>query len=66
MSVEYSRDYSLTELATALGVEPAEALDILDEHGYHVGASEAGVRLSPDEFSDLLEAAPLGPEGDEQ
>lgn len=63
MSVEFARDYSVDDLAAALGVAPAEALAILDEHGYDMVGPDAVVRLTPDEFSDLVEAAPLGPEG---
>lgn len=66
MSVEFARDYSLPELAAALGVDPSEALEILDEHGYEMSTPDAVVRLSRDELSDLIEAPPLGPEGDER
>lgn len=55
--------YTLRELAAALGVDEAEAAEILDEHGYDVPSGEELLTLGAEEYIELMEAAPLDPDG---
>lgn len=66
MSGRINQGYTLTELAQALGVDETEALEILDEHGYEAPAGDTLLTLTEDEYRDLMEAAPLDPDGSNQ
>ena len=65
MSGTTGRGYTLDELAQAFGVDEQEAAEILDEHGYRVPSSNQPLTLSADEYIELMEAAPLGPDGEQ-
>ena len=65
MSGTTSRGYTLDELAQAFGVDEQEAAEILDEHGYRVTSSNQPLTLSADEYIELMEAAPLDPDGEQ-
>lgn len=55
--------YTLSELARALGVNEVEAAEILDEHGYEVPTGGEPLTLGAEEYIELMEAAPLDPDG---
>lgn len=57
--------YTLSELAAAFGVDEVEAAEILDEHGYRVPSRDEPLVLSPDEYIELMEAAPFGAASDD-
>lgn len=66
MSGRTNPGYTLNELADALGVDALEAAELLDEHGYRAPEGGELLTLTPDEYADLMEASPLGPDGDER
>ena len=62
MSGETGGAYTLDELARALGVDEHEAAEILDEHGYQPPTGTELLKLSADDYAELMEAAPLSGE----
>ena len=62
MSGETGGTYTLDELARALGVDEHEAAAILDEHGYQSPTGAELLKLSADDYAELMEAAPLSGE----
>lgn len=58
--LEPNRDlYTLEELAQVLGVPESEAATILDDHGYHLSAEQPLVKLTEEEYRELMEGPPL-------
>lgn len=55
--------YSLTDLAQLMGIDEGEAATILEEHGYRVPAGDDRLTLSEEDYLDLMEAAPIEPDG---
>ncbi|MGN6675780.1 MAG: hypothetical protein ACTHMA_21015 [Thermomicrobiales bacterium] len=55
-------DYTLAELAAALGVNELEAADVLDEHGYAVPAGDERLSLTADDYTDLMTGTALDEE----
>jgi hypothetical protein len=56
-------EYTLTELSQIMGVDEVEAAAILDEHGLRVPIGEESLTLTEEIYLDLMEEAPLTPEG---
>jgi Mn-dependent DtxR family transcriptional regulator len=56
--------YTLAELAAMLGVDPSDAVSILEEHGYPVPEGDERLALTEEEYRELLVPAP--PIGDDE
>lgn len=58
--IEIDRDdYTVDELARVLGVTESEATVMLEEHGYHLPSDQPLVKLTEEEYRDLMEEPPL-------
>jgi hypothetical protein len=57
-------EYTLAELAAALGVNELEAADVLDEHGYAAPTGDERLTLRMDDYTDLMTEAALDDEGE--
>jgi Mn-dependent DtxR family transcriptional regulator len=61
--IEETRDnYTVDELAQVLGVTEPEAIDMLEERGYHLSSDQPLVKLTEEEYRDLMEEPPLDAE----
>ncbi len=59
-NIEIDRDnYTLDELAQVLGVPAPEMAVILEEHGYHLPSEQSLVKLTEEDYRDLMEEPPL-------
>lgn len=58
-----THDYTLAELAGLLGVEPPDAVAILEESGYTAPDGDECLTLTEEEYRELLASPP--PTGDE-
>jgi hypothetical protein len=52
-------NYTLDELAQILGVTESEATTILEEHGYQLSSDQPLVKLTEEDYRDLMEEPPL-------
>ncbi len=52
-------NYTVEELAQVLGVTESEATDMLEERGYHLSLDQPLVKLTEEEYRDLMEEPPL-------
>lgn len=60
---DYATDqYTVDELAQVLGVTESEATDMLEEHGYHLSSERPLVKLTEEEYRELMEPPPLDAE----
>jgi hypothetical protein len=58
--IEINRDtFTLDELAQTLGVTESEATVMLEEHGYHLSSDQPLVKLTEEEYRELMEEPPL-------
>ena len=61
--IEVNQDtYTLDELAQTLGVTESEATVMLEERGYHLSSDQPLVKLTEEEYQELMEEPPLDAE----
>lgn len=52
-------NFTVDELAHVLGVTETEATDMLEEHGYHLSSDQPLVKITEEDYRDLMEESPL-------
>jgi len=52
-------NFTVDELAQVLGVTETEATDMLEEHGYHLSSDQPLVKITEEDYRDLMEEPPL-------
>jgi len=52
-------NFTVDELAQVLGVTETEATDMLEEHDYHLSSDQPLVKITEEDYRDLMEEPPL-------